>query len=205
MSNIIKSKSKICRTIGADLWGRGNKKIRRSRPGQHGVKSGSKKLTDYGVQLSEKQKFRLYYGDIREKQFYGIYKEATRKKGDTIENLVGLLESRLDAFIFRTNFAPTIYAARQIVSHKRVKVNNRVVNIRSYVLKPGDVIEITDAAKQMKVITDSITANERPIPEYIEMDIPNMSAKYLKVPMFEEIPYAIEMHPHLVIEFYSRS
>ena len=205
MSNIIKSKSKICRTIGADLWGRPNKKIRKSRPGQHGVKGGTKKLTDYGVQLAEKQKFRLYYGDIREKQFYGIYKEATRKKGDTIENLVGLLESRLDAFIFRTNFARTIYSARQIVSHKSVKVNNRVVNIRSYVLKPGDVVEITDRAKQMKVITDSITANERPIPEYIEMDIPNMSAKYLKVPMFEEIPYAIEMHPHLVIEFYSRS
>ncbi len=205
MTKIIRSKAKICRTIGSDLWGRTNKKIRKSRPGQHGAKSGSKKLTDYGVQLSEKQKFRLYYGDIREKQFYGIYKEAARKRGDTIENLVGLLESRLDAFIFRTNFAPTIHAARQIISHKRVKVNKHKVNIRSYVLKPGDVVEITDEAKQMKLITDAITANERPIPEYIEMDIPNMSAKYLKVPMFEEIPYAIEMHPHLVIQFYSRS
>ncbi len=205
MTKIIKSKAKICRTIGADLWGRQNKKIRKSRPGQHGVKSGAKKLTVYGVQLSAKQKFRGYYGDIPERQFYGIYKEATRKRGDTIENLVGLLESRLDAFIYRTNFVPTIFAARQFISHNHVKVNNRKVNIRSYVLKPGDVVEITDKAKQMKIVSEAISANERAIPEYIEMDIPNMSAKYLKVPMFEEIPYAVEMQPNLVIEFYSRS
>ena len=206
MSKRHNSKEKICRRLGENLWGRPGASIntRNYPPGMHG-RSGHKRSTDYGVQRLANQKMREHYGDVSEKQFFGIYKEATRKRGDTVENLVGLLESRLDAFIFRSNFVPTIFAARQFVNHKHVKVNNKKVNIPSYVLKPGDVIELTEKAKQIKLVIDSISSNERPIPGYIEMNIPNMSAKYLKVPAFEEIPYAVKMEPHLVIEFYSRA
>jgi small subunit ribosomal protein S4 len=200
------SKEKICRRLGENIWGRPGASVdtRNYPPGMHG-RRGHKRSTDYGVQLLAKQKMREHYGDVSEKQFRGIYKEATRKKGDTIENLVGLLESRLDAFIFRANFVPTIFAARQFVNHKHVKVNNRKVNIPSYVLKPGDVVELTDKAKQMKIVIESVSSNERPLPGYIALDVPNMSATYVKVPAFEEIPYAAKMEPHLVIEFYSRS
>ncbi len=170
----------------------------------HG-KTGHKRLTDYGMQLLAKQKLREYYGDISEKQFRKTYKEATRRKGDTVENLVGLLESRLDACVFRANFAPTIFAARQFVNHKHIKVNGRKVNISSYILKPGDVIELTDKAKQMKIITDAVTTHERPVPAYFDVNTSNMSITYVKVPSFEEIPYACKMEPHLVVEFYSRS
>lgn len=206
MSKRHNSKQKICRRLGENIWGRPGASVdtRNYPAGMHGRK-GHKRTTDYGVQLLAKQKLREYYGDVSEKQFLGIYKEATRRRGDTVENLVGLLESRLDAFVFRSNFVPTIFAARQFVNHKHVKVNGRKVNIPSYVLKPGDMVELTDKAKLMQLVTDAVSANERHVPGYIELDIPNMSAKYVKIPAFDEIPYAVKMEPHLVIEFYSRS
>lgn len=206
MSKRHNSKQKICRRLGENLWGKPGTSVdkRNYPPGMHG-RNGHRRSTDYGVQLLAKQKMREHYGDVTEKQFRGIYKEATRRSGDTIENLVGLLESRLDAFIFRSNFVPTIFAARQFVNHKHVKVNNRKVNIPSYVLKVGDVVELTEKAKQTKLVVESISSNERPIPIYIEVDVQSVSAKYVKIPTFEEIPYAARMEPHLVVEFYSRS
>lgn len=206
MSKRHNSKQKICRRLGENIWGKPGASVdtRNFPPGQHG-RTGHKRTTDYGVQLLAKQKLREYYGDVSEKQFRGLYQEATRRKGDTVENLVGLLESRLDAFVFRANFVPSIFAARQFVNHKHVKVNGRKVNIGSYILKPGDVIELTDKAKEMVMVKESVSSNERPIPAYIDVNVPNMSATYIKIPTFEEIPYAAKMEPHLVIEFYSRS
>ncbi len=206
MSKRHNSKQKICRRLGENIWGRPGMSVdsRNYPPGQHG-RTGHRRSTDYGTQLLAKQKLREYYGDISEKQFKKIYQEATRRKGDTIEHLVALLESRLDAFIFRSNFVPTIFAARQFVNHKHVKVNGRKVNISSYVLKPGDVVELTDKAKEIKVVKDALTSAERPIPVYIDVNVPNLSATYIKIPVFEEIPYPGKMEPHLVVEFYSRS
>jgi small subunit ribosomal protein S4 len=200
------SKGKICRRLGENIWGRPNASVdsRNYPPGMHG-RTGHRRSTDYGTQLVAKQKLREYYGDISEKQFKRIYQEATRRKGDTVENLVGLLESRLDAFIFRVNFVPTIFAARQFVNHKHVKVNGKKVNISSYVLKPGDIVELTDKAKELQLVKNAVTASERPMPAYIDVNVPNLSATYVKVPAFEEIPYPCKMEPHLVIEFYSRS
>ena len=206
MSKRHNSKQKICRRLNENIWGRPGASVdsRNYPPGMHG-RNGHRRSTDYGTQLLAKQKLREYYGDITEKQFKRTYEEATRRKGDTVENLVGLLESRLDAFIFRSNFVPTIFAARQFVNHKHVKVNGRKVNIGSYILKPGDLVELTDKAREMKLVKDAVTALERPMPAYIDVNVPNMSATYIKVPAFEEIPYPVKMEPHLVIEFYSRS
>ena len=206
MSNRHNSKQKISRRLKENIWGRPGASVdsRNYPPGMHGRK-GHKRSTDYGTQLLAKQKLREYYGDISEKQFKGIYKKAARKKGDTIENLVGLLESRLDSFVFRANFVPTVFAARQLVNHKHVKVNGKRVNIRSYVLKPGDVVTLIETAKNMKLVQDAIKALERPVATYIDVNTVDMSATYIKVPSFEEIPYPVKMEPHLVIEFYSRS
>jgi small subunit ribosomal protein S4 len=194
------SKNKISRRVGANLQG---KTIREYRPGQHG--QANRKLSDYGVQFIGKQKLKGYYGEMTEKQFHNIYHEAVRRRGDTVENLVGLLESRLDAFIFRCNFVPTIFAARQFVNHKHVMVNGKKVNIPSYRLRPGDLVEICEKAKAIKLVTDSIAAGLRPIPSYVELDSANMKAKYIKIPELAEIPYPVPMEPHLVIEFYSRA
>lgn len=204
MSRRHKSKKKICRRLKESLWGKVNKNLKNSTPGMHGEKN-HKRPTDYGIQLLAKQKLREYYGDITEKQFKKIYQEANRRKGDTIENLVGLLESRLDAFIFRLNFVPSIFAARQFVNHKHVKVNGKKVNISSYVLKPGDVVELTAKAKLIELVKNAVIASERPMPTYIDVDVSNMSATYIRMPSFEEIPYPVKMEPHLVIEFYSKS
>lgn len=206
MSKRHNSKKKICRRLVENIWGRPNASVNTKNypPGMHG-RNAHKRVTDYGTQLLAKQKLRKYYGDVSEKQFRKIFAEATRRKGDTIELLVGLLESRLDAFVFRANFAPTIFAARQIVNHKHVKVNGKKVNISSYVLKPGDVVELTDKAKSMKFIIETKISNQKAIPSYITTDDINMSATYVKIPSFDEIPYACKMEPHLVVEFYSRS
>lgn len=205
MSKRKESKHKICRRVGENIWGTpgSSVEIRNYRPGQHG--QANKKLSDYGVQFFGKQKLKGYYGEIPEKQFRNIYQEAVRRRGDTVENLVGLLESRLDAFIFRCNFVPTIFAARQFVNHKHVMVNGKKVNIPSYRLRPGDLVEICEKSRAMKLVTDSISAGLRPIPGYVELDVPNMKAKYVKIPGLAEIPYPVVMEPHLVIEFYSRS
>ncbi len=195
----------ISRRLGVNLWGRAKDPVntRNFPPGMHGT-TGYKKDTDYGVQLKEKQKLKRYYGDITEKQFRNIYKEAARRKGDTTENLIGLLESRLDAFVYRSKLSPTIFAARQFVNHKHVMVNGKVVNIPSYRLKAGDVVEVREKSKQMTLIAESMQLNERAVPEYIQLDEGKMKSTYVRVPEFAEVPYPVVMQPNLVIEFYSR-
>ena len=198
-------KFRISRKLGCNLWGRAKDPVDKKNypPGQHGVR-GYKKKSDYGVQLDAKQMLKFYYGNIGEKQFRAIYKEAARSKGDTGENLIGLLESRLDAFLYRSMIAPTVFASRQLVSHKHILINGKVVNIPSYRLKVGDVVELRDKSKSIQLILDSLESKEREIPLYISLNQGKKQAKYIKVPLFAEVPYQVEMKPNLVVEYYSR-
>jgi small subunit ribosomal protein S4 len=199
------AKYKIDRRMGQNIWGRPKSPVNRREygPGQHGQRRKGK-LSDYGVQLRAKQKLKGYYGDISEKQFRGVYQEAIRLKGDSGAHLIGLLERRLDAMIYRAKFVPTIFAARQFVNHGHIKVNGRRVNIPSYKVKVGDVVEVKEASKQLPLVLEAVALAERDVPDYIEVDHSKMSAKLTRIPQLNEVPYAVQMEPHLVVEFYSR-
>jgi small subunit ribosomal protein S4 len=205
MSKRIQAKYKIDRRMGENIWGRPKSPVNRREygPGQHGQRRKGK-LSDFGTQLRAKQKLKGYYGNITEKQFRRYYAEAIRLRGDSGENLVGLLERRLDAVIYRAKFAPTPFAARQFVNHGHVLVNGRRTNIPSFLVKPGDVVEVKDTSKQLVIVLESVQLAERDVPDYIEADHSKMVAKYLRVPTLSEVPYAVQMEPNLVIEFYSR-
>jgi small subunit ribosomal protein S4 len=199
------AKYKIDRRMGQNIWGRPKSPVNRREygPGQHGQRRKGK-LSDYGVQLRAKQKLRFYYGNISEKQFRGIYQEAIRQKGDSGANLIGLLERRLDAVVYRAKFVPTVFAARQFVNHGHIKVNGRRVNIPSFRLKVGDVVEVKEASRQLPIVIESTGLAERDVPDYIEADHNKMSAKLARVPALGEVPYPVMMEPHLVVEYYSR-
>lgn len=197
-------KYKISRRLGESLWGRAKDPVNRRSygPGQHG--QAKKKLSDYGQQLRAKQKLKAYYGNLTEKQFRKLYDEARRLKGDSSENLIGLLERRLDAVVYRMCVVPTPFAARQFVNHGHVKVNGRRVNIPSYSVKEGDVIELKDKSKEMTLVLESVASPERDVPEYIEMDEKAMKATFVRTPKLSDVPYPVKMEPNLVVEFYSR-
>ena len=205
MSKRNSAKYKIDRRMGQNIWGRPKSPVNRREygPGQHGQRRKSK-LSDYGVQLKAKQKLKGYYGDISEKQFRGVYEEAIRLKGDSGANLIGLMERRLDAVIYRAKFVPTIFAARQFVNHGHIKVNGRRVNIPSFKVKVGDVIEVKEASKELPLVLEAVALGERDVPDYIEADHAKMTAKLTRVPGLGEVPYPVMMEPHLVVEFYSR-
>ncbi|WP_028034672.1 30S ribosomal protein S4 [Chelativorans sp. J32] len=205
MSKRQSAKYKIDRRMGENIWGRPKSPVNRREygPGQHGQRRKGK-LSDFGQQLRAKQKLKGYYGDISEKQFRRIYDEANRRKGETTENLIGLLESRLDAIVFRAKFVPTPFAARQFINHGHVKVNGRRVNIPSYRCKPGDVIEVREKSKQLTMVLEAVALPERDVPDYIEVDHNKMTAKYVRMPALADVPYAVVMEPNLVIEYYSR-
>lgn len=205
MSKRESTKYKIDRRMGENIWGRPKSPVNRRDygPGQHGQRRKGK-LSDFGLQLRAKQKLKGFYGDISEKQFHKIYEEASRRRGDTGETLIGLLESRLDAIIYRAKFVPTIFAARQFVNHGHVNVNGRRTNIQSYCCKPGDIIEVREKSKQMTMVLESVGLAERDVPEYIDADHSNMVAKFVRTPAFADVPYAVSMEPNLVVEFYSR-
>lgn len=198
------AKHKIDRRMGCNLWGRPKSPYnkRQSGPGQHGQRRG--KPTDYGIQLMAKQKLKGYYGNIGERQFRRYYQEASRLRGDTGQQLVGLLERRLDAVIYRAKFVPTVFAARQFVGHKHVTVNGKVVNIPSYLVKEGDVIEVREKSRQLALVQQAGEDPSRDVPDYIEVDAKARKATFLRVPRLEDIPYAAQMEPHLVVEYYSR-
>jgi small subunit ribosomal protein S4 len=201
----IQAKYKISRRLGVSLWGRAKDPAnqREYAPGQHGA-ARRRKTSDYGLQLKEKQKLKGYYGNISEKQFRNIYHEAVRLRGDTGENLIGLLESRLDAFVYRMAIVPTVFAARQFVNHGHIKVNGRRVNIPSYKLRVGDVVEVREKSREIPLVVESIQRPERTVPDYIDFDQAKLSAKYVRQPKLAEVPYATQMQPNFVIEFYSR-
>lgn len=200
----LSAKHKIDRRVGANLWGRAKSpyNIRQSGPGMHGQRRG--KLSDFGLQLMAKQKLKGYYGNIGEKQFRRYFKEADRLRGDTGQNLVGLLERRLDAVIYRANFVPTVFAARQFVNHKHVFVNGKIVNIPSYQVQEGDVIEVKEASRQLPMVLQAQQQPEREVPDYVDVDAKAMKATFIRTPKLEDIPYPVQMEPNLVVEFYSR-
>ena len=199
------SKYKLDRRMGENIWGRNKSPINKRNygPGQHGQRK-SRKLSDYGTQLHAKQKLKGYYANITERQFRGYYEEASRKTGDTGEMMIGLLERRLDAVVYRAKFVPTPYAARQLVSHGHVSVNGKRVTIPSYLVKEGDVIELRAKAKDMALVLEAVKSAEREVPDYIEADHTKMSAKFLRTPKLGDVPYAVQMQPSLVVEYYSR-
>lgn len=205
MTKRIDAKHKIDRRLGENIWGRPKSPVNRREygPGQHGQRRKGK-MSDFGTQLRAKQKVKGYYGNISEKQFRRYYQEAIRLKGDSGENLIGILERRLDAVVYRAKFVPTVFAARQFVNHGHVKVNGRRVNIGSYQVKPGDVVEVRAASKELPIVLESVQLAERDTPDYLEVDHSKMTAKLARIPALSDVPYPVQMEPSLVIEFYSR-
>ena len=205
MTKRLTSKHKVDRRLKVNLWGRPKSPFnsRNYPPGQHG-KTKKGKLSDYGTQLEAKQKMKFYYGNMNERQFRNVYRKAIQKKGNTTENLVGFLESRLDTVAYRAKFATTVFSARQLINHGHIKVNGKKVNIPSYLVKAEDTIEIKDKSKNIVTITGALVSKEREVPDYIQMDEKNKKATLIRIPKFSEVPYPVIMEPNLVIEYYSR-
>ncbi|MEL6288192.1 MAG: 30S ribosomal protein S4 [Pseudomonadota bacterium] len=205
MTKRISSKYKLDRRMGENIWGRPKSPVNKREygPGQHGQRRRGKE-TDYGLQLRAKQKLKGYYGNITEKQFKSIYKEAVRLKGDTSENLIGLLERRLDAIIYRAKFVPTVFSARQFINHGHVKVNGRKVNIASYRCKDGDVVEVREKSRDLAIVIEATQLAERDVPDYIDADHSKLAATFVRTPGLSDVPFATTMEPNLVIEYYSR-
>jgi small subunit ribosomal protein S4 len=200
------AKHKLDRRMGENIWGRPKSPVNKREygPGQHGQRRKNK-LSDFGTQLRAKQKLKGYYGDITEKVFRRFYAEAERQKGDTGENLVGLLERRLDAVVYRAKFVPTVFAARQFVNHGHVTVNGKRVNIGSYRVKEGDVIAVRDRSKQLAIVLEAVALAERDVPDYIEVDHSKMTATYIRQPKLSDVPYPVVMEPNLVVEYYAKN
>ena len=206
MSKRHSQKHKIDRRLGENIWGRPKSPLnaRAYGPGQHGQRRKSK-LSDFGIQLRAKQKLKGYYGDLTEKQFRRIFSDAERAKGDTGELLIGLLERRLDAVVYRAKFVPTVFAARQFVNHGHVTVNGQRVNIPSYRVKEGDVIEVREKSKQMAAILEATQLPERDVPDYVEVDHNKLTATFVRTPGLSDVPYPVIMEPNLVIEYYAQN
>ena len=204
MSKRHSAKYKLDRAMGENLWGRPKSPVNKRSygPGQHGQRRKSK-VSDFGLQLRAKQKLKGYYGNITEKQFLRTYEEADRRKGNTSENLIALLESRLDAVVYRCKFVPTVWAARQFVNHGHVLVNGKRVNIPSYRVKPEDVIEVRERSRNMALVLEALQSPERDVPDYIELDAKSQKARFVRLPELAEVPYAVKMEPNLVVEYYS--
>ncbi len=200
------AKYKLDRRMGENIWGRAKSPVNRREygPGVHGQRR-KQKLSDFGTQLRAKQKLKGYYGDLTEKQFRRIYSEAERVKGDTGENLIGLLERRLDAVVYRAKFVPTVFAARQFVNHGHVTVNGKKVNIPSYRVKEGDVIEVREKSKQMALVMEAMASNERDFADYMHVDTGKLTCEFVRTPGLSDVPYPVMMEPNLVVEFYAKN
>tara|TARA_Y100001960_G_scaffold294595_1_gene338548 strand:- start:38 stop:655 length:618 start_codon:yes stop_codon:yes gene_type:complete len=205
MTKRLSAKHKVDRRLKVNLWGRPKSPFnsRNYPPGQHGAKKISRP-SDYGVQLQAKQKLKSYYGNINERQFRNFYRKAIKKKGDTVENLIGLLENRLDIVLYRAKFASTVFSSRQLINHGHIRVNGRKVNVPGYQLKEEDNIELKEKSKKLTSVEVSLASKERDVPEYIQMDEKQKKIKFVRTPKFSEVPYPVVMEPNLVIEYYSR-
>ena len=204
MSKRVAAKHKIDRRLGVNLWGVSKSPIsaRNYAPGQHG--NNKKRPTDYGIQLLAKQKLKGYYGNLTERQFRRVYQRASQMKGDTSQNIISLLERRLDAVVYRMKFASTVFAARQLINHCHVTVNGKVVNIASYLVNEGDVIEVKEKSKQNTVILEAVQSGERDVPTYMDVDLKALKGTFVNIPKLEDVPYPVVMEPNIVIEYYSR-
>jgi small subunit ribosomal protein S4 len=205
MTKRANAKYKIDRRMGENIWGRPKSPVNKREygPGQHGQRRKGK-MSDFGTQLKAKQKLKGYYANLSERQFRKNYDEAIRLTGDSSENLIGLLERRLDMVVYRAKFVPTIFAARQFVSHGHVKVNGRRVTIASIRLRAGDTIELTEKAKGLANVLEATQLAERDTPDYIEVDHKGMTARLIRIPALSDVPYPVQMQPNLVVEYYSR-
>ncbi len=205
MSKRLETKHKLDRRYGVNTWGRAKSPVnkRKYKPGQHGP-VGHSKRTDYGTQLAAKQLLKGYYGNVSEKKFRSYYDEAMRRRGDTASEIIAQLESRLDAIVYRANFVPTVFAARQIVSHGHILVNGKPVNIPSYQVRVGDVITLKEGARTIPMVIQAQNNKEREVPDYLTVDDKKFEATYVRIPSIEEVPYPVKMEPNLVVEFYSR-
>jgi small subunit ribosomal protein S4 len=205
MSKRISAKYKIDRRMGQNIWGRPKSPVNKREygPGQHGQRRRGK-VSDYGLQLNAKQKLKGYYGNITEKQFRSIYKEATRLKGDTSEALIGLLEQRLDTIVYRAKFVPTVFSARQFVNHGHIKVNGQRVTIPSYRCNEGDVVEVREKSREIGIVLEAVQSPERDVPDYLDVDHNKLTATLVRIPQLGDVPYPVQMEPNLVVEFYSR-
>ena len=203
MSKRVESKYKINRRLGVNLWGRPKSPVNKREygPGQHGQRR--RKPSDFGTQLAAKQKLKGYYGNIGERQFRRYYEEAVRRRGDTGEKLIELLERRLDAVVYRAKFVPTVFAARQFVNHGHILVNGKRVNIPSFQVRDGDVVQIKEKSRELPLVLDAIDSAERELPDYLDVNLKDMSATYVRGPALADVPYPVQMEPHLVVEFYS--
>ena len=206
MTKRTSAKYKLDRRMGENIWGRPKSPVNRREygPGQHGQRRKGK-MSDFGTQLRAKQKLKGYYGDLTEKQFRRVYAEAERVKGDTSENLIGLLERRLDALVYRAKFVPTVFAARQFVNHGHVLVNGKKVNIPSYRLNEGDVVEVKDKSKQLAMVIEAVALSERDVPDYVDADHSKMTATFVRTPTLGDVPYPVMMEPNLVVEYYAKN
>jgi len=204
MTKRIEAKTKICRRLGVNLWGRAKNPLARRdyAPGEHGQKR--RKLSDYALQLAAKQKLKKYYANMTERQFRRAYETASRQRGDTAENLIGLLERRLDTVVYRVNLAPTPFAARQLINHGHVMVNGKRVNIPSYQVREGDTVEVAERSRNHPHMLESVQHPERDVPEYITFDNKGLKAQFVRTPKLSDVPYPVQMEPNLVIEYYSR-
>ncbi|MCH7633284.1 MAG: 30S ribosomal protein S4 [Proteobacteria bacterium] len=204
MTKRLNSKYKIDRRLGVNLWGRPKSPVNKREygPGKHGQRRF--KMSDFGVHLQAKQKLKGYYGNIGERQFRNYYREASRRKGDTGENLVGLLERRLDSVIYRMKFVPTVFAARQFVNHGHILVNGKRINIPSYLVKEGDEIQLKEKSFEIPMVLEAMDSPERDVPDYVEVDYRKMKGTFIRTPKLADVPYPVQMEPNLVIEFYSR-
>ena len=205
MTKRLASKHKVDRRLKVNLWGRPKSPFnsRNYKPGQHG-KATKGKRSDYGTQLEAKQKLKSYYGNMNERQFRNVFRKALKKRGNTTENFIGLLERRLDTVIYRAKFALTVFSARQLINHGHIKINGKKVNIPSFMLREKDTVEIKDKSKELLVVAGALVSKEREIPDYIQLDEKNKIAKLIRVPKFSEVPYPTIMEPNLVVEYYSR-
>lgn len=206
MSKRSSAKYKLDRRMGENIWGRPKSPVNKREygPGQHGQRRKGK-VSDFGIQLRAKQKLKGYYGDLTEKQFRRIYAEAERLRGDTGEMLIGLLERRLDAVVYRAKFVPTIWAARQFVNHGHVTVNGQRVNIASYRVKEGDVIAVREKSRQLAIVLESVGLAERDVPDYLDVDMGKLTATFVRTPALGDVPYAVQMEPNLVVEYYAKN
>ena len=204
MSKREQSKYKINRRLGVNLWGRAKSPINKREygPGQHGQRR--RKPTEYGIQLQAKQKLKGYYGNITERQFRRVYEEANRRRGDTGENLIELLERRLDAVVYRMKFAPTVFAARQLINHGHLRVNGKKVNIASYMVKDSDTVELKQKSRELGLVLEAAASAERQVPDYLNVDHKSMKGTFVRGPKLADVPYPVQMEPNLVVEFYSR-
>lgn len=201
MARYTGKKNRIARRFGVNIFGRARNPLihKPNPPGVHGARR--RKKSDYGLQLEEKQKLKAVYGMISEKQLINYYKKAVKMKGNTPQHLVEMLECRLDNIVYRLKLASTIFAAHQLISHGHILVDGKKVDIRSYIVKPGQVISVKEKSRKMKAIIEASENTMREVPSYLSVDTPNLSGQLLAMPQVDQLSWPIEINVPEICDF----